>query len=77
MAGRAQTAQGGGGHRQHKGGLVPLRCLACSMGVGFQDVGALVRVRVRARIRIRVRVRVRVRVRGEGITSYDFTLHFL
>ena len=24
-----------------------------------------------------VRVRVRVRVRGEGITSYDFTLHFL
>ena len=33
-----------------------------------------VRVRVRARARIRVRARARVRY---GITSYDFTFHFL
>ena len=35
-----------------------------------------VKVRVRVRIRVRVKVRVSYRVRG-GITSYDFTLHFL
>ena len=27
--------------------------------------------------RVRVRVMVRVRVRVGGVTSYDFTLHFL
>ena len=34
-------------------------------------------VRVRVRVRVRARVRARVRVRVGGITSYDFTLHFL
>ena len=31
----------------------------------------------RVRVRVRVRVIIRVRVRVRGITSYDFTLHFL
>ena len=43
---------------------------------GSNSMTVRVRVRVRHRVRHRVRVRVRHRVR-RGVTSCDFTLHFL
>jgi len=51
---------------------------ACGVRERVDAIFDSVRVRIRVRVRVRVTfgVRVRVTVRG-GVTSYDFTLHFL
>jgi hypothetical protein len=53
---------------------VRVRVRAECIGIGLAKVK--VKVRVKVRVGVGVRVTVTVRVRG-GITSYNFTLHFL